>query len=118
MMPPVTSWPSTVSRMPSSGPTLVKPRKIQDGTEIETVILLQVDVLLGALRDTDADERIVLLAIRAGRPAVDECRVAGNPIRPQNCSASQFLCRDRVVDHCPCPFRLPVGRARISRCWR
>src|SRR5215212_6272749 len=33
MIPPVTSCPSTVSRMPSSGPTLVKPRKIQDGTE-------------------------------------------------------------------------------------
>ena len=34
MMPPVTSWPSTVSSRPSSGPSLVKPRKIQLGTEM------------------------------------------------------------------------------------
>lgn len=33
MMPPVLSWPSTVNSQPSSGPVLVKPRKIQVGMD-------------------------------------------------------------------------------------
>ena len=68
------------------------------GAEVEAVQLGEVDELVGVLRDAGADEGVVRLPVRAGRPAVDEGGVAGDPVRSADRAALDLAGFDGTSD--------------------
>ena len=85
MIPPVSSPPSAVKSQPSSGPTLVKPRKIQVGTETMSPASAH-DLAVVAI-GTPAELPLALEAQEHFRREVD-VQVVGDAVaasRPRRC---------------------------------